>query len=142
MLCTCGSDRWHITEKWKGYQLAACSECGLTFTANPDYQAGRYIVAYEGIPGEAPVLLEDAYVYAAPEERLRLEAQAFWLPSPRLTSAEKFALKWLIRNAPKGAVVIDCGCGAGRFLRVLQKAGFQATGVDVSDELVELSAAS
>ena len=132
----CGSERWVATERWQSYQLATCSECGLTFTVNPDYRAGRYVVIYEGASGDIPVPEEQRYVYAQPEQRLKMENLAFWTPPPRLTPAEKGALKWLTMHAPKHALVIDCGCGVGRFQRALQRAGFQGLGVEVSDALV------
>ena len=79
----CGSEKWDVTEKSRSYELATCSDCGLTFTVNPDYSGCRYQVAYEETQGEAPVPQEHAYVYTAPQERLRLETQAICLPRPR-----------------------------------------------------------
>ena len=132
----CGSERWVATERWQSYQLVTCSECGLTYTVNPDYCTGRYVVVYEGASGDIPVPEEQRYIYAQPEQRLKLESLAFWAPPPRLTPAEKGALKWLTTHAPKRALVIDCGCGVGRFQRALQRTGFQGLGVEVSDALV------
>ena len=132
----CGSERWVATQRWQSYQLATCSECGLTFTVNPDYRAGRYVVTYEGASGHIPVPEEQRYVYAQPEQRLKMENLAFWTPPPRLTPAEKGALKMAHHAAPKHALVIDCVCGVGRFQRALQRAGFQGLGVEVSDALV------
>jgi SAM-dependent methyltransferase len=134
----CGSRNWSITEEWKGYRLATCSECGLVFTVNPDYEAERYVAAYQQSPEEGPVPLDHRYMYAAPEKRLELEAMAFFVPPPRLTPTERLALKWLKAHAPSGAQIIDCGCGAGRFLRALNKAGFRGAGVEISETLVEL----
>ncbi len=134
----CGSFDWSFIEAWHGYKLASCSECGLTFTVNPDYKPDRYIAAYEDTSGQIPVPEPYSYLYAAPEQRLKLEAQALWIPPSRLTPSEKLALKWLIAKAAKSAIVIDCGCGAGRFLRSCQRTGFQAVGVEVSGALVEL----
>jgi len=91
----CGSSDWSVTEEWKAYMLATCLECGLTFTVNPDYTAERYVSAYESTSDELPVPHEHCYVYAAPEERLQLEAQALFSPPPRLTAAERLAIKWL-----------------------------------------------
>jgi SAM-dependent methyltransferase len=106
------------------------------FTLNPDYRSERYESAYEG-KGDLPVPVEHSYVYQSPMERLRLESIAFRLPPPRLTPAEKIALRWIKRHAPKDAVIVDCGCGTGRFLRALKRASVQGVGVDISEELID-----
>jgi 2-polyprenyl-3-methyl-5-hydroxy-6-metoxy-1,4-benzoquinol methylase len=134
----CGSEQWLTTETWKRYQLAVCSQCELTFTLNPDYHAGRYVIAYEGTSGDGPLPEEQRHIYTQSEQRLKLEARALWVPPPRLTPAEKLALKWLRGHAPTGAVVIDCGCGVGRFQRALQNTTLRAVGVEVSETLVAL----
>ncbi|GIW47799.1 MAG: hypothetical protein KatS3mg078_1676 [Deltaproteobacteria bacterium] len=133
----CGSNRWYAAERYHGFQLAKCEECGLTFTLNPDYRIERYEAAYEG-KGDIPVAEEHSYVYKAPAQRLRLEALAYLVPPPRLTPAERLALSWLKKNAPQGSVIVDCGCGTGRFLRALASAGFKAVGVDISPEVISL----
>lgn len=140
-LCVaCGSERWDAAETWGIYQLALCRECGVTFTRNPDYRRARYIAAYDGSSGDLPVPRHHVHVYSAPELRLRYEALAFpkFLPRPRLTPAELHALGWLGRHAPRHARIIDCGCGTGRFLDMLSRAGFEAVGVELSATLVGL----
>lgn len=134
----CDSSNWSITEEWKAYRLATCSACGLTFTINPDYDAERYVTIYEHRAGDFPISEEHRYVYTAPKRRLKLEVLAFFAPAPRLTPVERLALNWLRSHAPQDAVIIDCGCGSGRFLRALRKAGFQGVGVEGSKTMVEL----
>ena len=136
----CGSDNWKVEETWRAYRLATCRTCGVTFTVNPDYAQERYVAAYEEAAGELPVPAERAYVYAAPKQRLAWEAMAFpiLVPAPRLTPPEKLALKWLKSHAPRRALIIDCGCGTGRFLRGLLRSGFRGVGVELSRPLVEL----
>ncbi len=134
----CGSRDWSVTEEWKGYRLATCGACGLVFTLNPDYDTGRYVAAYQGSDAETPVPAGHGHLYAAPHRRLQLESLAFAVPPPRLTAAERLAIRWLGEHAPRGAQVIDCGCGAGRFLRALERAGLRACGVEVSGSLVDL----
>ncbi len=133
----CGSRQLEFVEEWCGFEIAKCLNCGLQLTLNPSYRPESYQDAYRGM-GLLPVLEEHIHVYAAPAERLQLEERAFILPPPRLTPAERLALEWLERSAPTGAVVIDCGCGTGRFLRALQRKGFEAIGVDLSSEVIEL----
>lgn len=132
----CGSENYSLEEEWHGFQLARCKSCQVTFTLNPDYRPDAYEAAYKGA-AQAPVPQEHAHVYVAPAQRLRLEALAYFVPPPRLTPAEKLALKWLKHNATKGDVILDCGCGSGRFLRALRRAGFHPVGVEVSADLVK-----
>ena len=132
----CGSSQWNHEEEWRGFQMARCRECGLTFTLNPNYKPARYDDAYRG-EGDLPVPEEHAYVYTAPGARLKLETMALLIPPPRLTPAERRALYWLKRHVRRGSIVIDCGCGSGRFLRALKSAGFKAIGVEISSEMVK-----
>lgn len=133
----CASENWQVTEEHRGFKLATCKDCGLTFTLNPDYKPERYEAAYAG-EGDIPVAEEHSYVYEAPARRLQLEVQAYLVPPPRLAPAERLALSWLKKNAPAGSTVVDCGCGTGRFLRALERSGFRAVGVDISSEVIEL----
>lgn len=57
----------------------------------------------------------------------------FWTPAFHHT------LEWLERRYPRGAVVLDVGCGLGFFLHAAQKRGFRAEGVDVALRAVELN---
>jgi SAM-dependent methyltransferase len=134
----CGSADWKLQETWLAYQLATCSRCGVTFTVNPDYKRDRYVAAYAEASNQLPVPENHAYVYASPKLHLVLETMALpgLLPPPRLTPAERVALRWLKSCAPNHALIIDCGCGAGRFLRGLTRAGFQAIGTEISEPLV------
>lgn len=38
---------------------------------------------------------------------------------------------------PKGNLALDCGCGTGSLLSLLTKRGFDCTGVDISDEMLQ-----
>jgi SAM-dependent methyltransferase len=134
----CNSDSWSPAATVHGYRLALCASCGATFTLNPDYDAGRYVAAYEGGEREGPVAGGNGYVYRAPAARLGLEIAAAFSPPPRLTPAQRIALQWLKRHTPPGAAVIDCGCGSGLFLRALSGAGLRGAGVEVSPVLVTM----
>jgi SAM-dependent methyltransferase len=39
-----------------------------------------------------------------------------------------------------GATLLDCGCGAGRFIRLAAERGARAAGIDASRELIEIAA--
>jgi SAM-dependent methyltransferase len=42
---------------------------------------------------------------------------------------------------PPPAKVLDCGCGTGWLARLLQRSGYEATGVDVASDAIELAGA-
>jgi 2-polyprenyl-3-methyl-5-hydroxy-6-metoxy-1,4-benzoquinol methylase len=134
----CGSQNCDREEEWNGYELKKCGECGLSFTANPDYNISRYVQSYERENDDSNVPLEFRKLYSIPERRLRLEAMAFRLPFPYLTPSERFALQWLTGNIARGSVVIDCGCGVGRFLRAMKREEFLGVGVEASEVLISL----
>jgi hypothetical protein len=134
----CGSTSWAPEGTWLRYQLAVCTRCGATFTRNPDYSTERYAAAYAGDTADPVVPEEHGFVYLSPLRRLELETIALVDPPPRLTPAQRLSLRWLRARAPRGATVIDCGCGSGLFLRALRKAGIRGVGVEVSRPLVRL----
>ena len=134
----CGSSDTQEAETWKGYRLRRCRECGLTFTENPRYQVDDYQALYQGAREEAPLPKAWRFVYEAPVRALANDALAWWTPTPWLSAAEYRALAWLRRHAPRGARLLDIGCGAGRFLRAARKAGFDAVGMEVDAGLVAL----
>jgi SAM-dependent methyltransferase len=127
-------------ETWGRYVLATCRRCGMTFTVNHDYSADRYVGVYDDDADRSPVPSERTYVYTLPAQRLEWERGAFQrlLPPPRLNRAEAIACTLLAGHAPSGAVVVDCGCGTGRFLRALKSAGISAIGVELSERLVAM----
>ena len=136
----CGSAKWEVRETWRTYRLATCADCGVTFTLNPDYSRERYVAVYGDGASNLPVPARHEHVYVAPVTRLGLEAIAFkkLIPAPRLAPAERYALTWLKANAPRRSVIIECGCGTGRFLQALQRAGFEVTGTELSQIVVDV----
>ena len=134
----CGSTRWTVKEERAGYKLALCDDCGLTFTLNPDYRPELYITAYGEGDDKSATPNKEPYLYSGPITRLELETLSYWLPPPYLTPAERYTLQWLLSNAPANATVIDCGCGAGRFLTALRNTEILGVGVDVSPRLIDL----
>ena len=134
----CGSGSWSVTEVRNGYELAVCSNCGLLFTLNPDYKPERYLAAYEGTGSQAALPEEYSHVYAGPQLRLELEGRAYFCPHPRLTPSEHLALRWLKARVPPEAVVVECGCGTGRFLRALKSARLRGVGIELSAVTVDL----
>lgn len=134
----CASEETRVETHVRGYRLRRCSVCGLTFTENPRYHPKNYRALYEGAHQEAPLPPEWQFVYTAPLRNLVNEVLAWWRPTPWLSAAEYAALRWLRRHLPKGARILDIGCGPGRFLRAARKAGWDAIGIDVDSHLVAL----
>lgn len=61
---------------------------------------------------------------------------AIWEAVPDEAVPEELALRlgWLLPQVPRGATVLDLGCGAGEFSAALTKAGAQVIAVDVAAE--------
>ncbi len=62
-----------------------------------------------------------------------------WLMQIRRTIVQDNLAKYLTKN-PKNTKLLDFGCGSGIFVEELEKAGFDAHGVDISDEAVRFGA--
>ncbi|HZO82176.1 MAG TPA: methyltransferase domain-containing protein [Candidatus Binataceae bacterium] len=60
-------------------------------------------------------------------------ALGFWTP------AYSAVLEWLVGRFARGATVLELGCGPGLFLHALRNRGFNAVGLDVAREVVELN---
>jgi 2-polyprenyl-3-methyl-5-hydroxy-6-metoxy-1,4-benzoquinol methylase len=61
---------------------------------------------------------------------------AIWEAVPAHAVPEDLAprLRWLLSRVPRGATVLDLGCGAGEFSAALTKAGAHVIAVDVAAE--------
>jgi len=70
--------------------------------------------------------------------------EAFWADAPRdpepWAFAERRAL--LLNEVQRGERVLDLGCGAGRFLAVLQQAGADPVGVELAEAAAERTRAN
>jgi ubiquinone/menaquinone biosynthesis C-methylase UbiE len=53
-----------------------------------------------------------------------------------LVSRMRFALEMLEAGVPPGSKVLDVGCGAGQVVGELNRRGYEAWGVDISDAMV------
>lgn len=55
------------------------------------------------------------------------------------TPGRRAKLAAALASTPKGARVLDYGCGRGEFTEYLAQLGFQATGVDLSEEAINFN---
>jgi SAM-dependent methyltransferase len=122
----CKAPAGGLIEEVHGFDLVECSGCGLQYTANARSQIERYAMSYEGKPG----ILDDARPYVFPATRLALEAAALWRPPPYLTVAERWVIDRIRGSLPKGCLVLDIGCGTGRFLDALRRRGYRTAGIE------------
>src|SRR4051812_41229736 len=79
-------------------------------------------------------------------KRQAMQAQAFDRIGARYEEAfprkegQLAATEWLIERLPAGARVLDVGCGTGLPSgRRLVDAGLQVTGIDISEEMLQLA---
>jgi 2-polyprenyl-3-methyl-5-hydroxy-6-metoxy-1,4-benzoquinol methylase len=70
-------------------------------------------------------------------------ADAIWEQVPVGAVPERFAQRrdWLLAHVPRGARVLDVGCGAGEFATALRDAGAIPIGVDVAQEALRRAGA-
>jgi 2-polyprenyl-3-methyl-5-hydroxy-6-metoxy-1,4-benzoquinol methylase len=67
---------------------------------------------------------------------------AIWEAAPRDAVPEQFVLRlqYLLAHVPRGAAVLDLGCGAGEFSAALTKTGAHPIAVDVAPEALRRAA--
>ena len=100
-----------------------CLECGLLMTGN--LSSLDYGSAY----------VEDNFLYSLHIKQLNY-FQNKANPLTKLIPFERRLIS-LISTRPKNSQVVDLGCGTGRFLRAIESVGFNATGFEVANILVE-----
>src|SRR3990172_10627753 len=54
-------------------------------------------------------------------------------------SVQRKVLTRILEKLPKRLKILEIGCGVGRWCRLLAKAGLDVTGVDISDEMIEVA---
>lgn len=85
---------------------------------------------------------EEASFYAADGQTRGLMGEvdfSLWQSKEAADTARR--VNWLLSILPPGGEVLDVGCGYGFFVDASARAGYQATGLDVSRERLTLAAA-
>lgn len=97
-----------VITRSEGYSILMCSDCGLEFSD--------------------PMKGGDAQWYN----------QAYVIRHAAIDSRVREYYRWAARHLPRVGSLLDVGCGEGVFVHWAQKKGFEAEGVDFSQEATEL----
>lgn len=127
----CASVEREHADLANGFEIARCCGCGLEYASNPEVNLGAYSRSYAGSGG----IVDDSRPYFSPATRLSLERDALYRPPPHLTAAERWVLERMNSSVPRGVVVLDIGCGTGRWLEALRRRGFEPQGVEPTEAL-------
>lgn len=131
----CCGENFTVSEIKGVFEIGTCADCGMQFTKNPDAGTEQYRALYEKNTDTDITPNTVAHTYDTPQTRLALENAAIYAPRPRLIPAEAYALEWIKKKFPKNSLIMEIGCGTGRFLQSLKVAGYRCVGVEVSDEI-------
>jgi 2-polyprenyl-3-methyl-5-hydroxy-6-metoxy-1,4-benzoquinol methylase len=114
---TCGAAKYsHVFDK-NGYSLVACGECSLVFVSN--------------LPtAEELTRLYDTETYHAEE----VGESPSMLDGRATVNADL-----LSRHHPSSGRVLDVGCSAGHFLRVMKDRGWSTAGVELSSRSADVA---
>src|SRR5436853_1929558 len=62
------------------------------------------------------------------------------LEAQRLVSRKRFALELLEASVPRGATVLDAGCGTGDLIEELVRRGYHPLGIDICTAMIDYAA--
>lgn len=115
-------------EMVRAYRIFYCPKCTAEFSYPLDDTEQLYQKAYAGRNGFGQYALKmktakDVLAYAEPS---------------MLISYERAIYRKIRKELPPKSVVLDIGCGYGRFLAVLRKASFVPVGIDIAGPPIKL----
>ncbi len=116
----CGSYESTVSFREGPFRVVRCEQCGLTFLGNPPPEDELYEDYYDGSE-------LDAADYRA-ESSDPAQCELFAINRQRV---ERIAL------AKPSGTLLDIGCGRGQFVWSAQQAGFESSGIDVSQRAVD-----
>jgi SAM-dependent methyltransferase len=131
----CGGDATPLgtaTAIWEWY---VCDSCTLQFVSPMDLgddPRSLYDSAYKGRVSTSS-MHDFAYRLKVRDSMFLDPTLWFWTP------AFHRVIAWLQENIARGRTVLDVGCGPGLFLHALRRAGFEAVGLDVAKEAVDMN---
>jgi len=117
-------------------EMRLCSDCDLVFAWPIDgyNPIETYSRAYLGQERRAQM---DEFARRLQRRSIAVRHEKIGLWSP----AHHKAFEWLEANVPKGATVMEVGCGVGAVLRGLKHRGYDPVGVDVAKPVIEAAEA-
>jgi hypothetical protein len=118
-------------------EIRCCELCQLAFThqtSAPESPATLYNDAYKG--RALNIGMQEYHKRTVLKEQRKKgniapETMGFW-------GVRGQAIRWLKRNVPEGAVVLEVGSGMGYFLTAARKNGLTPVGLDVAEEAVNM----
>ena len=114
----CGTDDYATRFSDPPFRIVRCAECGLVYTL-PRLPTARLVEMYQDAYWRSPKARSFGYTdYLRERDR--------YLRTFRLRS------KVIDRYKPASGRVLDVGCAAGFFLKVMEEKGWETTGVDIS----------
>lgn len=123
----CEAEENRVMEEANGYTIHLCAVCGLQYAWPLELPADFYEKVW------SCASLQNEADYGERIKRLRQgEILRFSHPFYRK------AIQILQRLCPRESTILDVGCGDGRFMMLLEKAGFKPVGCDVASEPVHL----
>jgi SAM-dependent methyltransferase len=114
-------------------EMRLCRDCNFVF-AWPVSRFDPVELFANAYGGEESRAHMDEFHERVRTRQVRIENERLGL----WAAAHKSALKWVEANLKKGATVVEVGCGVGSFMHALRRRGYNAVGVDVAPELVEM----
>ena len=110
-------------------EMRQCTGCGLSFVNPMKLQVSSEELYTKAYAGE--VSLNDMQHFAK-----RIQNRNTLLRTYRFFPPQEIALnlRWIRRNLPKGATVLDIGCGPGYFLYALRRLGYKPIGIEPGEK--------
>jgi SAM-dependent methyltransferase len=118
----CGSAEHELKFRDGQFSVVTCSSCGLTYVTPRLTDAALLSEVYD----------EGYWSSAAAKERGYTDYRA---DQPLYLRTYRRRLSVVRRHFPRPGRVLDVGCAAGYFLRVMQEAGWDVTGLEPSDPI-------
>lgn len=123
----CGSAGTRARDRYNGYALAACDDCGFTFTVQRNFPVSQYQQVYSEVLAYK-LMLQDAHETHSGQKGFK---DLWWF--------KRKALAWLSRTAPQGSL-LDIGSGPGTFLMVARdRYGYRVQGVEPASTAAEVA---
>jgi SAM-dependent methyltransferase len=118
----CGARERRLRFREGRFSVVTCAGCGVTYVTPRLTDASLLASVYDEGYWRSPAARDRGYTDYRADEALYLR-----------TFRRRLAI--LRRHAPRPGRVLDVGCAAGFFLRVMQEKGWDVTGIEPSDAI-------